>query len=358
MNNTIQLLPSKKKVILFVLGAVLILIIAVLIWIWTAFGTNADSYECTNDAMNMHVQQTLYGNKGKAAASAAAKSIGELDNLISWNNDTSDIAKLNSAAGSDWTVIDSRTVSVLQKCLDVAEKSNGAYDPTIMPVYLLWDFGGSNQQVPSKDDIRKFLPYVNYQNLRVDTNESSASLKLHYMAVNLESVCKGAACTAAVAAYKSAGADSGIVSVGGNVGVFGTKSDRSAWHIAVRDPKSTDEKATAIGSLDIASGYASTVNSYEKRFVQNGVTYYNILNPKTGYPENNGLVSVTVTQADGVTADALANACFVLGIEKGMGLLKQYNAGGIFIDNKNQITVTDNLKSSFHLTAKGYEIIK
>jgi thiamine biosynthesis lipoprotein len=157
-----------------------------------------------------------------------------------------------------------------------------------------------------------------------------------------------------VAAYKQAGADYGIVAVGGSVGVFGTKADRSAWHIAVRDPVSTEEKSASMGSIDLTSGFVSTSGPYEKNFTQNGVLYHHLLDPATGYPKNNGLISVTVVCDNGAMSDALSTACFVLGREKGMALLKNYGADGIFIDNTNKVYVTENLKKNFKIVEKSY----
>lgn len=347
---------SKNKKLVALLTAVLAVIVLVLIILWAKFGQKAQSYECTNFAMDTYMQQTVYGSKSEAAATAAANSVGALENLISWRIDDSDIAKLNQAAGSTWTTLNPKTVALLEKSLDVAAKSGGAYDPTTLPLSSLWDFGGENQHVPSADEINKYLKYINYNDLRVDKQESSASLKRHYMAVDLETVEKGAACDEAVAAYRSAGADCGIVAVGDSVGVYGTKADKTPWHIAVRDPAGTEDDSPAIGTVDLASGFISTSDIYEKSFTENGVLYHQLLNPKTGFPEDNGLVSVTVTADSGALSDALSAACFILGEEKGIELLKQYNAGGIFIDKNNRIYVTDNLKNTFTITDKRFAL--
>jgi len=345
---------GKNKKTIVLLSALLTVIVALLLFIWIKYGQKAQSYECTNFAMGTYVQQTVYGKNGEAAAKAAAKKIGDLEDLISWRIDGSDISKLNEAAGSDWTKLDAKTIALLQKSLEVAQKSNGAFDPTILPVSSLWDFGGENQQLPTKEEINEYIKYVDYHNLRVNSVDSSASLKLHYMAVDLGGIGKGAACDEAVAAYKQAGADCGIVAVGGSVGVFGTKADRSAWHIAVRDPVSTEEKSTSMGSIDLTSGFVSTSGPYEKNFTKNGVLYHHLLNPSTGYPENNGLISVTVVCDNGALSDALSTACFVLGREKGMALLKAYGANGIFIDNANKVYITENLKNNFKINEKRY----
>lgn len=345
---------KRKKTLIVALGVLLALILATLIGIWVSYGIKGQSYECTNYAMGTYIQQTVYGSKREEAAKAAAESIGNLEDLISWRDSESDIAKLNQAAGTDWISLDPKTIAILQTSLDVAQKSGGAFEPTILPISSLWDFGGDNQHVPTADEIKKYLQYVNYQNLRIDTNNSTASLKNHYMAVDLGGIGKGAACDEAVAAYRSAGADSGIIAVGGSVGVYGTKFDGSPWRIAVRDPNSSETNAAAMGEIALKSGFVSTSGTYEKQFKQNGITYHHLLNPKTGYPENNGLVSVTVVCGNGALSDALSTACFVLGKEKGMELLNQYHAEGIFISQSNQVFVTDILKKEFQITNKRY----
>jgi len=348
---------EKNKKIILALSTLLTVILVCLVSIWVRYGQRVKSYECTNYAMGTYVQQTVYGKNAQAAATAAAKKTGELESLISWRITDSDIYKLNQASGSDWVKLDARTIALLQKSLDVAQKSGGAFDPTILPITSMWDFGGSNQHVPAKSDISKYLKYVNFNDLRVNTEDSTASLKLHYMAVDLGAIGKGAACDEAVAAYRQAGADCGVVAVGGSVGVFGAKADKSAWHIAVRDPRSTETQSASMGTIDLASGFVSTSGTYEKTFTENGVTYHHLLNPKTGYPENNGLISVTVVCDNGALSDALSTACFVLGKEKGAALLKEYNAAGIFIDTKNRVFVTDKIGNSFKIVNKQYNLI-
>ncbi len=346
--------PRIPKLVVF-LGAILIVIIAVLVWLWSVYGYRVNQYSCTNYAMGAYVQQTVYGTNAEDAAADAAKAIGQLENLISWRIEGSDIQKLNAEAGTNWEEMDEQTLSILAKCLEVAERSNGAFDPTILPVSALWDFGGDNQQVPEESMLEEFMGYVNYQDLRIDEEEGSASLKYHYMGVDLGAVGKGAACQEAVEAYAEAGA-SGIVSVGGSVGICGEKPDGSLWNIAVRDPNSGEEKTAALGTLSLESGYISTSGSYEKYFTEDGVTYHHLLDPKTGYPAESGLVSVTVICDDGTLSDALSTACFVLGLEQGVELLESYGAGGVFIDQENHIFLSGIAQDAFELMSEEYTI--
>ncbi len=339
----------KRPRLVIVLSVILALTVVALVVLWARYGYRAARFEATNYAMGTYIQQTVYGRNAEQGAANAAAAIGDLENLISWRVEDSDIAKLNDQAGSQWTTIDPVTTDLLALALEVAEKSDGAFDPTILPVTMLWDFGGDNQHVPSQEDLNRFLPYVNYEDLRVDVMESSASLKYHYMGIDLGALGKGAAADEAVAAYEASGVDAAVVAVGGSVGVYGEKKDGSLWSIAVRDPKAGDE-GTSLGTLEIASGFVSTSGSYEKTFEENGSVYHHLLNPKTGMPENNGLVSVTVTHTRGAVSDALSTACFIMDEEKGRALLEEYGAGGIFIYEDGRVVVTENLKDAFRLT--------
>ena len=349
---------AKHKKIIWVLCGVLAVVAAAVIFLWVKFGQRSTRYQCTNYAMGTYIQQTVYGKKAQSAAAAAAKSIGVLEDRISWRIDGSDVAKLNAAAGNDWISIQPETTKLLKMSLDVAKESDGAFDPTILPVSSLWDFGGNNQHLPTKAEIEKFLKFVQYSDLRIDESGNTASLRNHGMGVDLGASGKGAACDNAIAADKSSGADCGIFAVGGSVGTFGNKSDGSAWSIAVRDPTSSESSAASMGEISLTSGYVSTSGTYEKNFKENGTLYHHLLNAKTGYPENNGLVSVTIVVNNGALSDALSTACFLLGREKSEPLLKKYSAGAIFIDSSNRVYVTDNLRSKFTISNSKFVLQK
>lgn len=344
---------TKTKKTVFLLTASLIGMIVILAVLWGCFGANAQSYECVNQIMSVSVRQTVYGRDRETAAQAAAKEIGDLESRISWRESDSDLAKLNQEAGSDWVQLDPKTISLLATVLDVAQKSEGAFDPTILPIASLWDFGGENQHVPSSDEIQKYLPYVNYRNLRIDQKESSASLRDHYMAAGLDEVEEGAVCDAAVEAYRVSGCSGGIAAAGDSVGIYGTKPDHSPWRIAVRGAGGANNGTSTVGELTLENGFLSTVSADTHSFTQNGAVYHSVLNPATGRPAESGLQSVTVVGKSGVLSSALAHACFVLGENKGEELMKTYGAEGILVDRNNRVSVTSGLKDRFTIASGG-----
>lgn len=340
------------------LAVLLLLIVGVIVWLYQDSQTGLP-YECTNQAMGTYVQQTVYGAAGEEAAANAAQTLGALESLISWREEDSDIAKLNENAGVDWMPVEAVTFELLQQCMDVAQKSGGAFDPTVLPLSRLWDFDSDKRQVPGEAEIDRFLGYVGYENLRLDADKREASLKLHGNAIDLGSAGKGAACDAVIAAYEKTGGVTGaVVAVGGSVGVYGKKSDGSDWVIAVRDPQQSlqDEGGAQLGTITVPDGCLSTSGSYEKNFTENGVLYHHILDPRTGYPADSGLLSVTIYSQSGAMSDILSTAGFVLGLEDGLALAREYGAEAVFVDEEKNVYVTEGLKGRFVLTAEGYTV--
>ena len=163
-------------------------------------------------AMGSYVQQTVYGGDEEGAAQAANTAITELEDLISWRVEGSDVEQLNQAAGTDFLEIDQRTWNVLRTSLDVCQASGGAFDITIAPISWLWDFD-ENPRLPQAETIEALLPAVNYENVSL-LEDGTAALQTHSTALDLGAVGKGAACDAAVAAYEESGVNRAVVSVG------------------------------------------------------------------------------------------------------------------------------------------------
>lgn len=349
--NLFTLNEKNAKKLTLILGCVLLILI-IIIALFPLLDREQERAEVTTYSMGSYVLQTVYGDDRDKAAESAASAVQELENKISWRISNSDIYKLNAAAGENWTKISDETFSILSMAQGVSEKSGGAFDITIAPISRLWDFDNDRREIPDADLIASMLENVGYEELRLDADDGTASLKSYGTAIDLGAVGKGAACDAAVEVYKGSDVSAAIVSVGGSVGIYGEKETGKPWSVAVRDPKSSG----TLGTLSVVSGFISTSGSYEKYFEADGKLYHHIIDPSTGYPAESGLVSVTVLSDSGALSDALATACFVLGLDDGLALLEEYDAQGIFIDNNDRVTVTAGLSDSFKLSADGYSL--
>ena len=312
--------------------------------------TGDSGYTVTTFSMGSYVQQTVYGGNREEGARAAASAVAELENLISWRVGNSDTARLNEEAGRELIKIDPRTEQVRSSALAVCGASGGAFDITIAPVSRLWDFD-ENPHLPDSTLIEKFRDKVDFSGVALP-GDGMAALRYHEMALDLGAVGKGAACDAAVEAYRESGVDRAVVAVGGSVGVYGEKPFGADWVIAVRDPA-----GGSLGTLKLQQGFVSTSGSYEKCFTEQGKTYHHLLDPATGYPAESGLVSVTVKSAEGVLSDGLSTACFVLGLKKSLPVLAEFQAEAIFVTDR-QVYVTKGLWEDFSMVAEGYELEK
>lgn len=332
---------------LCLLGAAVVLLGAAL---WLNLRAGGSGTTLTTYAMGSYIQQTVYGAGAEEAAQQASSAVTELENLISWRVEDSDIATLNQETGGEFQDIDPQTWDILNTALQVCQASGGAFDITIAPISWLWDFD-ENPRLPQAEAIEALLPAVNYENVSL-LEDGTAALQTHSTALDLGAVGKGAACDAAVAAYEESGVNRAVVSVGGSVGVYGEKPGGQPWTIALRDP----DTEGSLGTLSLASGFLSTSGSYEKQFTEDGVTYHHLLDPDTGYPAESGLLSVTVWSGSGTLSDALSTTCFVLGLEDSLPVLEQFDSEAVFITEDHQIYVTEGLADAFSLTGEGYTL--
>lgn len=148
-----------------------------------------------------------------------------------------------------------------------------------------------------------------------------------------------------------------VISVGGSIAVYGSKGNGKEWHIGIQDPRG--EEGDILGVVDLSgSKMIATSGDYEKFFEADGKRYHHILDPATGYPADNDLISVTVISDSGFLSDALSTACFVMGLEKGMDYVDKKEVDAIFVTKNKEVYVTKNIKKSFRLQADDYKLVK
>lgn len=332
-------MKQKTKNTVIPLTVVFVVIIAVSCVYALFFRTGEDSK--TDVAMGTVITVKAYGRHTSEGVENAVSAVKNLDSLISKTNDNSDISKINADSSAD---VNEKTVSVINKTLDVCKDSAGALDITVGNLSETWDIGGDNQKVPTDDEIQKGLSFVGYENIKISGNNVSVPSGVH---LDLGASGKGAGADEAVSALKNTkGVSGAVVSVGGTVGVFGKNPNSDHWGVGVRKPERDNTGYIAVIKL-YKDSFVSTSGSYEKYFELGGKTYHHILSPFTGYPAESGLKSVTVVTYDsGVYADSLSTACFVLGYEKSLELLEKYSADAFFIMDDGSVKMTDGIKDS------------
>lgn len=302
-------------------------------------------------AMDTIMDITAYGDSAETAVAASVQRINALDALLSTNNTASEIYAVNQAGGTPVTV-SSDTLTLVQDALTLCARTGGALDISIYPVLTAWGFTTSSYQIPDAATIENLLQYVDYSKVLVDSAASTITLSPG-MEIDLGAVAKGYTGDQVMAVMAGSGVTSAVISLGGNVQVLGTKPDGSNWNVGVTDPENPD---SYFGVLSVHDTAVVTSGGYERYFVgDDGVTYWHILDPDTGYPARAGLISTTIVCSSGVTADALSTAMFVKGLDGAEEYWRE-NGGfeAVFVTDDDQIYITSGLKDSFSLSS-GYE---
>ena len=320
----------------------------------TAWGNSEiNTYTKTDFAMDTVVSETLYttGEDITADVISALKDVEE--NWISWTKESSQIYQINQNAGNTTTVSD-ETATCLKQVLDLSKASGGAMDPTMGRVIRLWDIDGEDPHIPSDDELNSLLENVGYDKVTLDGNKVTMP---EGVTLDLGAAGKGIGCDVISEFLKDQKEVEGmILNLGGSsVFAYGQKPDDSPWKVAVTDPRDTEGEY--LGAITIEGGeFLSTSGDYEKYFMEDGKRYHHILDPKTGYPVWNGLDSVTIVCDNGLLADGLSTACFVLGMDDAMELLEKYDADAMFVDEDKNIYLTDGMKDRFELMKNTYTV--
>lgn len=254
------------------------------------------------------------------------------DTMFSITNTDSELYKLNHANGQPFTV-SSETANLIQEGIYYSELSGGAFDLTIEPVSALWDFKADKPTVPSSDAIAQAVSHVDYT--KVDIQDNTITLEDPEAGIDLGAIAKGYIADQVKTYLKKQGIKHAIINLGGNVDVIGTKPDGSKYNIGIQKP--FDESGEAITSVQLKDQTVVTSGIYERYFKKNGKLYHHILDPRTGYPCENNLYSVSIITDSSTKADALSTTCFLLGYEKGMELIQS-------MDGVEAIFITDDEK--------------
>ena len=295
------------------------------------------------------VDNTVLGN----ASAGAEKIVQDLEKILSCHDETSELYALNRDVhlliNADETLL-----SVWNTACNMYELTDGAYDPTIGALTDLWNVGGGGP-VPKEEAIAEAMLHMGPDKLTVDgttiTKNDTA------LQIDLGGVGKGYALQEVLSWLSATEIPYGLVSMGGNIGVFGQKPDGTPYQIGIKDPHDT---GTIVGYLYIPSGFVSVSGNYERFFRQEGVVYHHILDPFTGRPADSGISSVAVYTQNGAAADALSTALFVMGVEKGMALYEngQVSFEAVFITEDNRILLTPGLTEDgrFEMTSRDYTL--
>ncbi len=338
--------PTKRSCKLIALALALTLALA-----GCGKNTAAEKHERQLFAMDTVMLLTAYGDAGDAALAAAVDTINALAADLDPEKDGSSVYALNTGAGGP-VAVSADCLAVLETALAVYRETDGALDPALYPVIQAWGFTTGQYRVPEPSELDELLAAKNTDSIILDAAAGTVALPAG-MAISLGAVAKGYAAQQAIDAARAAGVDHAIFSLGGNVQTLGdTRPDGQPWQVAVTDPNDT---GSYVGTLSVGQTAVVTSGGYQRYFDQDGQRYIHILDPATGRPVDNGLLSVTVVTPDGTRADALSTALFVLGEDGALSYAAAHeDVDLVLVTDDGRVIVTAGLAGGFTEHAEGY----
>lgn len=297
----------------------------------------------TRQLMGTLVQITLMDgdeDRYRPAAYAAFDEIARLEGLFSSYQADSDVSRLSRAAGKHAVRVSPEVMEVVKEALHISRISGGAFDPTVGALAGAWGYSGEKGYVPSKEEVERLLPLVDYTAVKVDEKDGTVMLGKEGMVINLGGVAKGFIVKKAIGVLTSHGMRRGIVHAGGDMTVFQTGGERP-FIIGIQHPR---RKKKLLGEIFVTNGAVATSGDYERFFMKDGVRYHHILDPATGFPARASR-SATVTSVDPTEADALSTAVFVMGPGAGMELIERLDGvEGVVVDTGGKVHTSSGFK--------------
>jgi thiamine biosynthesis lipoprotein len=296
----------------------------------------------TKISISSFTTPTLGERELRAAITKALDEIKRLEGVMTTWKDDSEISRVNAAAGKDAVKVGPDTLAVVDKSLWIAKESEGTFDISFDAMRGLWKFDeGASDKIPAKADVERARKLIDWRKIELDAKASTIRLGKEGMRISLGGIAKGYAVDAAARILEAAKVPAFFVQAGGDLYVKGRKPDGAPFKVGVRDPRGGPSDFFA--TLAVEDHAFSTAGDYERSFVEGGKRYHHIIDPRTGYPADASR-SVTVWAPDAFTADAIDDAVFILGPEKGMALVESIDGvGAVIVDKKNEVWVSKRL---------------
>lgn len=278
-------------------------------------------------AMDTVMDLQVWGADCQQATAQLQDMISQLEADWSVTKETSLISRLNSGG----VVLTEDQHKLLLQVSTMREHTGGLYDPQLYGLCRTWGFYDQQFRVPTEEEISQ-----------------AQERKLW----DLGGALKGYCGDRAVALMDTLNVEYAILNLGGNIQTYGSKPDGSPWQIGIQNPDGGDP----MGVVSVTGTMAViTSGDYQRSFEADGTTYHHILDPRTGYPARSGLRSVTVISEDGLNADCLSTALFVMGLEDGAQFWREHkDFEAVFLTDDGTLYATDGVT----LTGCTFEVIK
>ena len=245
----------------------------------------------------------------------------EFDGSLSMFNDTSVITRMNQNDPS--VKANSYVRTVIDKALEVSRRTDGAFDITVAPLVNLWGFGFKNSDKVNQQMVDSILPFVGYKGISLD-EDGTLHKNDPRTILDASSIAKGYMCDVVANFLEAQGVRDYMVEIGGELAIGGHNPKGNLWSVGINQPVNDSLQVGNAELRDImhltGRGVATSGN-YRNFYYKDGQRYAHTIDPKTGYPVQQDILSSTVIAPDCMTADAYATAFMVMGSERALEVL-------------------------------------
>ncbi len=293
--------------------------------------------------LNTVVTITLYDGSDPALITECFDLCRHYEQEFSRTLETSTLYRLNHDTATERPLSEDLQ-ALIATGLTYYEHSNGLFDITVAPLSDLWQFSSVTPTVPDDTALREAICHVGASKLNLNGDV------LHYedpsIQLDLGGIAKGYIADRLKENLVKHGVTSALIDLGGNILCVGAKPDGSPFRVGIREPFAPQGTSIAVAAVSDLSVVTSGV--YERCFTEGDILYHHLLDPKTGYPFNTGLNSVSIISKASVDGDALSTVCFALGTEKGMELINSMpDVYAVFVTENNELVYSEGAEQFF-----------
>jgi thiamine biosynthesis lipoprotein len=290
---------------------------------------------------------TLDAARVQALFDAATAEIIRLEKLMTTWDPTSEVSRINAAAGKEAVAVSPETFDVIREALHASAISDGTFDITFETLHGLWKFDQDlDPHPPTPEAVRAQVRYLGYRHVKIDPAASTVYLDEPHVRIGLGGIAKGYAVDHASKVLQDGGLTTFYAQAGGDLYTRGIKPDGSPWIAGIRDPRGPENDYFA--TMAVSDHAFSTAGDYERSYVVGGKRYHHIIDPRTGYPAAASR-SVTIWAPNAFIADEIDDAVFILGPKRGLALVESLDGvGAVIVDARNRVWTSQRLEGQIH----------
>lgn len=280
--------------------------------------------------------------------------LDKIDSSLSIYKPYSLISRFNNAA--DGIEMDDYLQDIIYKSLDIFKQTDGVSDITVYPLVNSWGFGPQHvSKQPDSSDILAMMPCIGADKIHVEGKRLVKDIPC--VKIDVNGIAQGYSVDIVAAYLEKKGIQNYLVEIGGELRVKGRKQPgETMMQIGIEVPPQNNFDEPVIEKIiQLDKGAVTTSGNYRKYYKQNGRTISHLINPKTGYPFQNELISVTVYAKDAITADGYDNALMGMGLIKALSFLNNHREmEAYFIYHNPSGTISDTATAGFYKLIKTY----